>query len=218
VPGLCLALAALAWWIARSVPETTTSGSLVFWAPAAVAMATVALIPVGLQRDPTSGLISLSRTPLMHGTHDGPRTFGGYAHLLGHLRQGTPRPEYIAFNRAVAAWIERAPADAVVVLVDPRMDPSWTGQGVLLNAWTWGWPALYLESAAWSLETHSFLHELTLVAPDGRRASIAAVARPPDSRPDRSCVIVIGPADERVSPERELARLARQVATAGCSG
>jgi hypothetical protein len=216
VPAFCLGLVAVAGWMAGSPRRAPSPGALALTAPASVAVAALVLLVVGLERQPSTGLLSLSRTPLMHWTHDGPRPFGAYMTLLRQLRAGTPRPGYITFNRALAGWIERAPADAVVVLVNPRRDPSWAAEDALLNAWTWGWPAAYLESAGWVLEAHSPLHHLTLAAPDGRRASIRGVTQPPDSLPDRGCAIVFSSADWRDSAERELDNLARHAAAAGC--
>ncbi len=216
VPAFCLALFAFACWTGRTPLRPAASRMETIVAPACVAIAGLALLFVGLERDPSGGRVALSRTPLMHWTHDGPRTFGGYASLLRYVREGTTRPGYITFNRAVAGWIQRAPSDADVILVDPRVDAPALGDGVLVSEWTWGWPAIYLESAGWSLQAHEHLQRLTLVSPEGRRASILAASRPPDTLPESGCVLVIGPVVATDSAERELARLARQVQTAGC--
>jgi len=223
VPAFCMALFALAWLLGQPVRGEECSGvtlsSNLRWVTLACSGAIlVAVYLFGVQVDrKTWGVSGIGWTASTFGTHDGVRPLAGYLGWLAIPRDPKQRNSGLLFHQNLAEWILRAPDDSIIVLLDNVEYEEREKHAVLVEEWSWGFPALYLYGQGWRLDSYVMKQRIAMHARDGRRAEIVAEKNAPDAVPSHPCFIIVGAEREGNTGYEEVKRYADAVATAPCN-
>jgi hypothetical protein len=214
IPAFCVGLVGLAFLLrelpARSAATAQSSRSgfakATVWGIGIILLASYAL---GLQVHKRR-VVGVSWTASLFGTYDGGRPYGGYLAFLGLVRDPEQRGPYLVMNRRLADWFMRSPGDAVAIVYDGS-DRS--GITMLVDDWSWGWPALYLYSHGWVLDAYTFRRHIAMHAPDGRKAEIIAQSNNAPAPAAHRCFIEIGPVS---TSDEDTDRYLKLVSQAAC--